>query len=215
VNLDKLRGQAKHAAWYDQPDDPPTFNPFRKVRTGFPGKKNALRNAENGDGDLTRCITDQENQHADVLRRRDDMGGAAVSQKRLATAPISDRSHTKTAIEDTVAPIGIDRTASPEPEKLSLDKDSPLPLEETEKSASSNTVGAEDPAPNERPRQRKGMEGMFHRNKEEDSDQAEEDHQRKLHYTFTNQIKATLFNSWINFLLLAGKPKAYHARSKC
>jgi Ca2+:H+ antiporter len=206
--LDKLRGQAKHAAWYDDPDDPPTYNPFRKVRTGLPSKRNTLRNAENGNSDLTRSITDQEHQHADALNRQAEMGGGINATQRFGTAPISDRSRTKPIREDPSAQIEIDRTGSPEPEAASVEKERSLPLGHTKESTSGDTIAAEDttaPTANEKPRKRKGLKGMFHHEKEADNEKPEEDDRPKPHYTFGNQIKATLFNSWINILLLAGR----------
>lgn len=206
MNLDKIRGQAKHAAWYDDPDDPPNFNPFRKIRTDLPARRNPLRNAENGDSDLTRSITDQEHQHADVLSRKTEMGGAAGAQQRHGTAPISDRSRAKPIREEASAPFEVIRAISPEAEEPSAENDSPLPLEETKDSTSDDTMTAEDTTTSEKPRQRKGLKGMFHREKKvAESDKAEEDESMKPHYTFGNQIRATLFNSWINILLIAGK----------
>jgi Ca2+:H+ antiporter len=206
MNLDKLRGQAKHAAWYDDPDEPPSYNPFRKVRTGFPTRRNSLRNAEDGDSGLTRSITDQEHQHADVLNRQAEMGGAASAQRRYGTAPISKRSRMKPVGEDASAPMEIDRTSSPEPEELLDDKDGALRLAGTKDSTSGDTIAAEDTTTTEKPRQRKGLKGMFHhKEKDPDNDKPEEDDREKPHYTFGNQIRATLFNSWINILLIAGK----------
>lgn len=210
MNLDKLRGQAKHAAWYDDPDDPPSYNPFRKVRTGLPAKKNNLRNAENGDGDLTRSITDQEDQHADVLDRHTEMGGTISTQQRYGTAPVSDRSRIKPIREDANVPMEINRTSSPEPEEIPVEKDSPLPLEESKDSRSSDTIAAEEITTSAKPRHRKGLKGMFHRKEKEiDSEKSEDDDREKPHYTFGNQIKATLLNSWINVLLIAGKLRSF------
>ena len=203
--LDKIRGQAKHAAWYNDPDEPPNYNPFGKVRTGHAARKNILRNAENGDSDLTRSFTDQEHQHAGVLSRQAELGMTGGARPRHATAPISDRSHTKPSKENASASFEINRTISPEPEELSLEKDCLSPLEETKDATSGDTITAEDTVISEKPRQRKGLKGMFHREKKvADRKEAEEDDSEKPRYTFGNQIKATLFNSWINILLLAG-----------
>lgn len=208
MNLDKVRGQAKHAAWYNGPDDPPNYNPFGKVRTGLPARKNALRNAESGMSDLTRSITDQEDQHEDVLGRQAEMGGAIGVQQRNGTAPISDRSRMKPIKEQATTPIQFDRTDSPELEESFAEQDRPLPLPETKDSTSDDTTAAEDITTSDKPRQRKGLKGMFHRKtKEEVSEEPEDDGREKPIYTFGNQIRATLFNSWINILLIAGKPR--------
>jgi Ca2+:H+ antiporter len=206
MNLDKLRGQAKYAAWYDDPDDPPSYNPFRKVRTGLSTKKNTLRTAENGDSDLTRSITDQEDQHMSNVNRQAQMVGASGVPQRYATAPISDRSHTKAPVDDSIPEMELNRTVSPEEEVVPLEKGISLPSEQTKDTTSGDTLAAEETGTNEKPRQRKGLKGMFHREKKvADSDKPEEEDVEKPHYTFANQLKATLFNSWINILLLAGK----------
>jgi Ca2+:H+ antiporter len=206
MNLDKIRGQAKHAAWYDDPDETPTFNPFRKVRTGLPSKKNSLRNAENGDSNLTRITTDQDHQHASALGRRTEMAGASGSKPRFSTAPVSDRSRTKPVKDEAGNPIEIDRTSSPEPEVLPFEKDTALPVEETKESTSSDTIAAEEINTDEKPRHRKGLKGLFHRkDKKADNEKIEQIDADKPPYTFGNQIRATLFNSWINVLLIAGK----------
>jgi Ca2+:H+ antiporter len=204
--LDKIRGQAKHAAWYDEPDDPPNFNPFRKVRTGLPARRNPLRNAENGDGDLMRINTDQEHQHADVLSRRAEMGGAAGVRQRYPTAPISDPSRTMPIREEASSSFEIPRMSSPGQEEPPAEKEMSPPAEETKDSTSGDTIIAQDTTTSEKPRQRKGLKDMFHREKNvAEKDKAEEDESAKPHYTFGNQIRASLFNSWINILLIAGK----------
>jgi Ca2+:H+ antiporter len=204
--LDKIRGQAKHAAWYDDPDDPPNFNPFRKVRTGLSPRQNSLHNAENGDGELLRINTDQEHQHADVLSRKAEMGGAAATQQRYPTAPIPDRPCTMPIREEAGPPFEIPRVSSPRPEQPSAERELLPPTEETKDSTSGDTVIAQDTTTGEKPRQRKGLKGMFHREKNvAEKDKAEEGESVKPHYTFGNQIRASLFNSWINVLLLAGK----------
>ncbi|ERF74258.1 hypothetical protein EPUS_01945 [Endocarpon pusillum Z07020] len=200
--MHKLRGEAKHAAWYDEPDEPANFNPFRKVRTDLLGKKNALRNAENGDGGLTRSTTDQEHRHADVSNRRAEMGAAADTPQRYGTAPISGRSRTEHVPGSDSTQFEIIRTVSPKQEAPL--EDSPLPLEETKDSTSGDTIAIEDTPTSEKPRQRKGLKGMFRREKKVvGSDKPEGDDLEKPHYTFGNQIRATLFNSWINVLLIA------------
>ncbi len=210
MNLDKYRSQAKYAAWYDDPDEPSSYNPFRKVRTGLLANQNNLRNVENGDGDLNRSITDQEDQHAEFLNRQAQMGGGIGGKQRYGTAPVSDRSQTKPVREDASESMEINRTISPEQEESSVDKASPRPLEETKESTSGDTIAAEDTTTSDKPRHRKGLKGMFHRKeKEVESDKSEADAREKPHFTFGNQIKATLFNSWINILLIAGKLRSH------
>jgi FKBP-type peptidyl-prolyl cis-trans isomerase len=138
------------------------------------------------------------------------MGGVVGAQQRNATAPISDRSHTKPIREEETGPIDIRRTSSPEPEETFAEKEKALQPEETKDSTSGDTITAEDTAEDsntsEKPRQRRGLKGMFHREKNvAEKDKAEEDDTVKPHYTFANQIRGTLFNSWINILLIAGK----------
>ncbi|NJR31350.1 hypothetical protein HC762_01020 [bacterium] len=210
MNLDKLYGQAKHAAWYDDPEDPPTYNPFRKVRSRFPSKRNTLRNAENGDSDgnvdggLTRSVTDQEHQHADVLNRQIDMGIATGAHPKSHTAPVSNGPRTAPIPEIADSHIRLERTASPQQDELSIDQNSPLPSAMTKESASSHNVEPKHPSPVKKPRQRKGLKGIFHRSDQVASESPDEGDNVKPQYTFGNQIKATLFNSWINVLLIAG-----------
>lgn len=205
LKLDKIRGQAKHAAWYDEPGDPPSLNPFRKVRTGPLSRRNTLRNAENGDGELTRSITDQEQRHANVLNRQVEMGGGNNMRQRVGTAPNSGPADVKPNNGDPNLSIEIALTGKPKPESALTKAASPLPLDEPKDSMSSDTITPEIPASDEKPRKRKGLKGIFHWRKDGTEEKADEDDHEKPHYTFSNQLRATLFNSWINILLIAGK----------
>jgi Ca2+:H+ antiporter len=206
MTLDRLRGQAKHAAWYDHPDDPRTYNPFGKTRSGFIPSQNQMRNTENGDGrpGLTQSMTDQEDQHTDVLGRQADTNAALGGPAKSNTAPALGRRGEAPGRGNSSYRFSMNGATGPVPEKSKLNTDSSLASATANDSKRDPDVTNKDPSSSNNPRQQQSPKGIFNRSREVSSEEPEAE-TPKPHYTFGNQIRAALFNSWINVLLLTGK----------
>ncbi|KIW34097.1 calcium/proton exchanger [Cladophialophora immunda] len=211
--MHKFRHQAKVAAWYNDPNDDanlPIKNPFAKWKPS--SRSNTLRRIENGEGNgspLTTTRTDDPNHYRpSSSRERGEELGATPSVKHAATTPTA-RSATK-----PYAPgdeVELPRSLSPVGSESGL-KDE-FPTGPTEDGMSSDTYTYGKPSQTdeagsvrnrglgEQKTEKHGIKAIFSRESKGETD--DNNGKDKPVFTAWSQIRATLFNSWINVLLIA------------
>lgn len=199
-NADKYRAAAKQAAWYTEQDDTnPNYNPFRKIRTRT--KDPAPADEENGlrppltfrsESNLTPEIErHRRSEHLDTLepaKHADTMPSSSSSQPSSGKSPVEGSSSVK---------------------DFSRDHEKSQDSGTTE---SSTVVDSEAKSDEKlgKPRRRFTKKFPFVRNpKKEDVDEAKKTRTRSglfkndaQKFTAGSQLRATLFNSWINVLLI-------------
>jgi Ca2+:H+ antiporter len=207
LSIDKYRHQAKVAAWYDDPNDEknlnlPIRNPFSKWKPN--SRQNTLRNQEQGNGSpLTATQTDDPMDYRPSSQGRNDELGvrpprhAATSPN--ATSPIKPY--------DSNDKLDIPRSASPDAEKgikeetssgRAGDESSDTVIDGRSSSAQEASVRKRNTQEDQKKR---GLKSWFSRGKNEDTDD-NNNGKTKNKFTPWSQVRATLFNSWINVLLI-------------
>ncbi|KAL1962902.1 hypothetical protein VTN77DRAFT_9080 [Rasamsonia byssochlamydoides] len=175
--MHKYRHAARFSAWYDHEGEPTTHNPFKKFRARPrscpPGQ------LESG---LLRASSDGTVRSTEEQRRRRTLNGDLGGPEHAETFPLSSMSTAQTravdgSIEENDAPA--QSTRSYEPINISQE--------------------AED-SDDGKPRQRKKLLDTPPQN---DDDEPEKSVPDKQKFTVVGQLKATIFNSWVNVLLLA------------
>ena len=200
---DKYRAAAKQAAWYSQGDDPnPNYNPFAKTRsrTKDPAQadvENGLRPTNRSESELTPSIE---------LQRRSQNQEALQQPKHADTMPSSSQpSSGKSPVESQPSVKDFSR----DPEKS---QDSGTTENSTVLDSEATVVDpeAESGVKEGKPRRRitKKFPFISKPREEEDGDMKKSRTRsslwRKDNHKFTaaSQLRATLFNSWINVLLV-------------
>ncbi|KAH0842763.1 Vacuolar calcium ion transporter [Fonsecaea pedrosoi] len=209
--MHKFRHQAKVAAWYNDPNDEanlPIRNPFAKWKPN--SRSNTLRRIENGDGNgspLTVTRTDDPNDYRpSSSRERGEELGVNPSVRHAATTPNARSSTTPNAPGNQV---DMPRSLSPANSERGLGDEFRTG---TEDGLSSDTYTYGKPSQTEeggslRNRtsgdknvEKHGIKTIFSRDSRQEKD---DDGKDKPVFTAWSQIRATLFNSWINVLLIA------------
>ncbi|KIY01095.1 uncharacterized protein Z520_02647 [Fonsecaea multimorphosa CBS 102226] len=205
--MHKLRHQAKASAWYADPNDDtnlPIKNPFAKWKSN--SRSNTLRRVENGDGNgspLTATRTDDPNNYRQSSsRERGEELGANPSVKHAATTPNARSTPKPYAPGDEVelprslSPVNDEFQNGPNEDGMSSDTATYNKPSQTDEGASMRNRGLGDKSV-----EKHGLKALFSRESKESKD----DNNGKDKPTFTawSQIRATVFNSWINILLIA------------
>lgn len=197
-NTDRYRSAAKRQAWYDDPDGPPSYNPFGKVRSrGHP---------------ITR--DDEESATRTATTQSENFLTTPVEQRR--------RSH---SLEEYQVPKHADTMPHP---SVTANGGPSLPKETSEVNGESNVESQDlgtatsdrkiepvksEPASKATGATRRRNLNPFRGNKEEaeapEIQQKERKHRRLFKrskdtqkFSAMSQIRATLFNSYINVLLI-------------
>ena len=181
-SVDRYHSAARHAAWYHAEGDPPTYNPFQKVRSrskGYIGNDEEA-GLRRGVGHSETCITPAV-----------DVGRMNQNEKDYPVPP-----HASTMPPTSAGPDG--PFAGPRQIDWSLDSTP----------GTSETIVADDAANENRPRKRKrGLLARFGKKSKEDDEATRtttsSSKKDKQKFTFVGQLRATLLNSWINILLVA------------
>ena len=195
--LDRYRAAAKRAAWYDDPDGPPSYNPFGKIHSK--GQRVTADDEENA----TRIQTTQSENFAlsPVEQRR-----------RLENIQIPKHA-------DTMPSPSAPQNGGPSMMKGLADEDEVRNEKSQDSGTGTSTSDAKiephDTEPEEQPngttRRRKlmhpfakdregaGAPEIQKRKKSRRLFKRSKDHQK---FTFMSQIRATLLNSYINILLI-------------
>ncbi|OGM46313.1 sodium/calcium transporter [Aspergillus bombycis] len=179
LNLDKYRRQARNLAWYDHDGEPSTHNPFKKFRRQRPRRTDSIQL----ESKLTPIRTAGDVRLDEERRRRKDMTDGLVGPEH------SDSFPPESSGTDQVTP---DR-AGREP---SMHSNEPINI-------SAQTGLDEDQLGGPRKR-RTFASGFGDKSLDGDTDSnSAKDVNEKPKFTAMGQLKATLFNSWVNILLLA------------
>ncbi|GFF66724.1 vacuolar calcium ion transporter [Aspergillus lentulus] len=178
------RRQARNLAWYDQEGEPSNHNPFKKFRAR-PRRSNSYQ-MESG---LAPVRTAGEVRMSEERRRRRDM-----------TEGLAGPEHADTFPPESSGTDGLHRAESAE-------KSEPEPSMRSHEPINVSNQEGQDETPEGKPRKRKTfMSGYGSRSEDGDALSSMEegkDVPDKQKFTAIGQLKATLFNSWINLLLIA------------
>ena len=202
-NPDKYRAAAKQAAWYSEQDDPnPNYNPFAKVRTrtkapGQTDQANTLQPppTNRSESQLT---------HSIEVQRRSEILDALQQPKHADTMPSSSQpSSSKSPVEG---------------EKTSVKDFSPDHQNSQDSGTTESSTVVESEAKSEekqgKPRRRftKQFPFVSKPKKEEDEENVAGVKKTRTRsgllgkgtqkFTAKSQLRNTLFNSWINVLLV-------------
>ncbi|PWY82174.1 Ca2+/H+ antiporter VCX1 [Aspergillus heteromorphus CBS 117.55] len=172
---DIYKRQARNLAWYDHEGEASSHNPFKKFRRG-PRRTNSIQ-LENR---LSPVLSEGELRLSEERRRRRDMTDGLTGPEHSDTLP------PQSAGTDQVTRIESDK---PDPSMHSRD-----PI---------NVPRADEDTLDGRPRKRKTLNSMFGPTEDDRSMTDSSKPMPKRKFTAMGQLKATLFNSWINVLLFA------------
>lgn len=199
-NADKYRTAAKQAAWYNEQDDPnPNYNPFAKTRTrpkdpDQADQDNALRPTNRSESQLTPSIE---------LRRKSETLDALQQPKHADTMPSSSQPSSGKSPVDGETSV----------------KDFSRDHEDSQDSGTTeiSTVVASEAKSEEKggkPRRRFTRQFPFVNKPKKEEDEENDAGVNKTRtrssvwgkgpqkFTAKSQLRATLFNSWINVLLV-------------
>ncbi|KAJ5635663.1 uncharacterized protein N7484_008976 [Penicillium longicatenatum] len=172
------RRQARSLAWYDEEDEQPSRNPFKKFRRR-PQRRRSIQLE-----DQTRSVNDLS--LSEDQRRKQDFNndGLTVPNYSNTFPPGTANSDQFTA-------------ASAERNEPSIGSENPINV------TSERGFEPEAEEGNSKTRQRKGVLDHFKRGStgEELKDETEDVKPHK--FTLASQLRATIFNSWINVLFFA------------
>ncbi|KAK5266013.1 hypothetical protein LTR99_004799 [Exophiala xenobiotica] len=215
--MHKYRREAKYAAWYDDPDDTSNFknrNPFAKWR---PSRQDSTRTMENGeaqdDGQRLQPVVENQGNGSPLKPTLTD----DPNDYRLST-PVDRREQSHRHAETEPGAISATRPYPPGDE-LSLPRAQSPDIAEkgireqdrTESSSDTYINGknsnSEDPNPiRSRTTTSKtephGLKKLFSKKSSKEADDDNGKVKGKKKFTAWGQLHATLFNSWINVLLI-------------
>lgn len=197
-NAEKIRAAANKAAWYSEEDDPPNYNPFRKIKSR--NKDQHQVDEENGLRPPLTHRSESELTHSIERQRLSRTLGTLHQPKHADTMPSSSQP------SSGMSPV----EGAPSVKDFSRDHEKSQDSGTTE---SSTVVDPEAKLEEKegRPRSRftKQFPFISKANKDEDGEEVKKKRTRsgmwgKETQTFTvaSQLRATLFNSWINVLLI-------------
>lgn len=205
--MHKYRAAAKHAAWYNEEDDPnPNYNPFRKTRTR---NKDASRN-------------DEENglRPPPINRSESQLNSSIELQRRSQTLETFQQPRHAETMPSSSQPSSSQPSSGKSPvEGAPSVKDFSRAHENSQDSGTteSSTVvlsEAKSEEKEEKPRRRLASKFPFVSKPkiEEDEEEVAEVMKTRTRsgmwgketqkFTAASQLRATLFNSWINVLLV-------------
>ncbi|KAJ5653689.1 hypothetical protein N7490_000692 [Penicillium lividum] len=172
------RRQARNLAWYDEEDGEPSHNPFKKFRRR-PQRRGSiqLESQTRSMGDLSLPI--------DQRQQQEFSAPAYANTFPPGTAPPG------TASSDQFT------AASAERNEPSIASQNPINI------TSDRGFDPEVEEGNGKARQRKGIFDHLNRGSTEDELKDDEDVKPGPKFTLASQLRATIFNSWINVLFFA------------
>ena len=209
-HADKYRTAAKQAAWYCEEDEVPNYNPFRKIRAnrqkdvGAADEENGLRPFTNrSESHLTPSI--------ELQRKYQNQDASQPQPKHAETMPSS--SHPSPQSSTGKAPLERQTSVkdfSPDHEKS---QDSGQGSGTTESSTAVESEPMSE-VKEEKPRRRVTKKFPFLNHSKKGKDEGNDEDVKKTRsrstlfgketqkFTVASQLRATLFNSWINVLLV-------------
>ena len=206
---DNVRRAAHNGAWYTDLDEKPNWNPFQKIHKRKPQQ---LSNTDIEAGGAHRGNTP----HLRALRGDTLTSIQSVPERPLPSSPPSSERFAppQHAFTMPISATGFEQRSIPGVMNMSPSKFETKNLEDKEmdggidrndtRENSDETVVADDTQENltnGQPRKRKagGFLGKFRKDKEED---IPEPNEKPTKFTAMGQLRATLFNSYINVLLV-------------
>ncbi|KIV86922.1 calcium/proton exchanger [Exophiala sideris] len=215
--MHKYRREAKYAAWYNDPavDGKSSFgNPFAKWRPNT--RSNTMRTAEEGQQDREPMTggalprDDTTNDSPLTATMTDDPNDYRLSEDRRQKP--QRHADTEPAIVSATKPyppgddLSIPRAQSPEPVREVKGEHEPS---RTESSSDTYINGTGNGAVRNRtttttpPKEEKhGLKKLFGKKEKTNEEPDNNNGKEKKKYTLWSQIRATVFNSWINVLLI-------------
>lgn len=185
MSIDIYRRQARNLAWYDQDGEPSSHNPFKKFRRR--PRRSASIQLES-QAPHSRSMGDLR--LSDDQRLRAELNGGLEGPTYAGTFPPESAG--------SYEPAGSNLSQEPINDTADLSTARGLDLEaEIEGNADANGTQT---------RKRKGFFGKFGHKKDEEVLSPEPDDEKPTEspkFTVASQIRATIFNSWINVLILA------------
>ncbi|KJK63557.1 Sodium/calcium exchanger protein [Aspergillus parasiticus SU-1] len=177
--MHKYRRQARNLAWYDQDGEPSTHNPFKKFRRQRPRRTDSIQL----ESKLTPIRTAGDVPLDEERRRRRDMTDGLVGPEHSDTFP------PESSGTDQVNPYRAGREPS-------MHSNEPINIP-AQTGLDEDQMGG--------PRKRRTFaSGFGDKSLDGDMDSnSAKDVKEKPKFTAVGQLKATLFNSWVNVLLLA------------
>jgi Ca2+:H+ antiporter len=194
-NTDKLRSQARKKAWYDAPDDPKTYNPWSKgKRASAQHQRHVGEQLETNHSQS--CLPDDSPVNEHNALGNTEFGGP----KHAPTEPILNHEHGSGAS----GPEGIMNGDG----KETYSGNTSFPSARSSDQIAGGTTSSSKPLKGNS--RKRFMDKLLHR-KSEDVEMADLERgasrssksKTKKHFTLKGQLKATLFNSWLNVLLIA------------
>ncbi|KAJ5533197.1 hypothetical protein N7494_009749 [Penicillium frequentans] len=172
------RREARRNAWYDGEDEEPSRNPFKKFRRR-PQRRHSIQLEAQ-----TRSVNDLSLSE-DQRRKQDfETHGLTVPNYANTFPPGTASSDQYTA-------------ASAERNEPSIGSQNPINV------TSERGLEPETEEGNGKTRQRKGVFGHFKRGSTEEELKDETEERKPPKFTVASQLRATIFNSWINVLFIA------------
>lgn len=187
MNLDIYRRQARNLAWYDQDGEPSSHNPFKKFRR-TPRRTNSVQ------------LEEQPGVHSQSM---DDLRlSEGTERRRNFTRDIGGPEHSDTLPPESAGSDG-QKTTGPDP---SVQSDAPINIPRElpfEVDGDGRPVDEGNGKP--RNRKEKGFLGRFKSSTSEGTQERDDSKsvEKQPKFTVASQIRATVFNSWINVLIIA------------
>ncbi|GKZ20413.1 hypothetical protein AbraIFM66951_002731 [Aspergillus brasiliensis] len=170
---------ARKLAWYDQEGEPSSVNPFKKFRRQ-PRRTNSIQ-LENR---LTPVLSEGGLRLSEERRRRRDMTDGLVGPEHADSFPPESADTDFVGRTDSNDKVGTDPSMH-----------SQVPI---------NVPRQDEPDDLQGPRKRRTfLSNTFRPEDDQLSTHSGKPMPKKHHFTVMGQLKATIFNSWINVLLVA------------
>ncbi|KAL4806405.1 Sodium/calcium exchanger protein-domain-containing protein [Aspergillus unguis] len=173
------KSQARNLAWYDHDGEPTTHNPFKKFRRS-PRRTNSVQLESR----LTPYATAGAVRPEEEVRRHKEIREGLTGPAHSESFPPGTGTTTESG------PDSLEKAR----QQFSSGSDEPINV-----SASRGLELVEEG----KPRKRRGFLGVGGHSDEGSSGTSKDEPRRKHNFTTVGQLKATIFNSWINILLLA------------
>ncbi|KAL9120247.1 MAG: hypothetical protein Q9187_003196, partial [Circinaria calcarea] len=201
--MHKIKRTARQSAWYAEEDGKPNYNPFAKVRARSRNTSSHDIESGVGTGHLAREGTYRSADFAPPLietNRQSAYGPDTIGTNHANTMPADGRVRNQPS-SSRALPTNPEN--DPEKDRKENSQDSAATTDDT--LIDENRTGDSQA----RKRKSGGLMSKLHLKRGEKSDTELErtttgkSKKPKQHFTLISQIRGTLFNSWINVLLIA------------
>lgn len=203
---DKLRGAARRAAWYTEEGGKPNYNPFAKVRSRSINPSSHDIETGVGTGNLARGGTYRSVDYATPsieTNRKSEYGPDAIGTPHANTMPPTGWGRDQ--------PLSL-RTPPIDPEK-EMEQDRKEKSQDSAATTNDTLIDEQVTGAGQARKRRKG--GLMHKLRwkhgEKNStdleptvtEKSKKSKKSRQSFSLVSQIRGTLFNSWINVLLIA------------